>query len=341
MLQARSYRNPVIGEYLGDPFVFRHEGRYYAIGTGRDEATGTAGGGGSASIFPLYVSSDLVDWTRTGKALVRPYATQGYTFWAPEVVFVDGVFYLYYSVGFEDTLHHLRVATSRQPLGPYLDAGVRLTSLASCPFAIDPHPFHHEGRYYLFYARDFLDERDERGAPVKPGTALVVQELTTMLELAPGVATVLRARHAWQRFMPGRVIYGGVYDWHTLEGPCVVQHDGRFYCFYSGGRWDSERYGVDYAVADHPLGPYDDSGAEDGPRVLRSEPGAWLGPGHNSIVRGPDGTTEYAFYHAWDPDFRQRQACIDRLRWTAAGPRVAGPTSTLESIALGRAHRAG
>jgi GH43 family beta-xylosidase len=341
MRRVRSYRNPVIGDYLGDPFVWQHEGRYFAIGTGREDATGMAGDHSSASIFPLYVSTDLAHWTRTGKALVRPYATHGYTFWAPEVIFVEGVFYLYYSVGFEDTLHHLRVATSRQPLGPYLDAGVRLTSLASCPFAIDPHPFHHDGRYYLFYASDFLDERDERGAPVKPGTALVVQELDTMLTLVPGATTVLRARHPWQRFAADRPIYGSRYDWHTLEGPCVVKHAGRFYCFYSGGRWDSERYGVDYAVADHPLGPYEESGAEAGPRVLRSVPGTWLGPGHNSVVCGPDGTTEYVFYHAWDPDFRRRQACVDALAWTSLGPRVAGPSSTLESIALGRAHRAG
>jgi len=44
-------------------------------------------------------------------------------------------------------------------------------------------------------------------------------------------------------------MYGRVWDWHTLEGPFVRKHDGRYYCFYSGGRWETESYGVDYGVA--------------------------------------------------------------------------------------------
>ena len=62
-------------------------------------------------------------------------------------------------------------------------------------------------------------------------------------------------------------MFGGIYDWHTLEGPCVRRHGGRYYCLYSGGCWQNDTYGVDYAVADHVLGPYTDSGNEDGPRV--------------------------------------------------------------------------
>ncbi|HEY3496624.1 MAG TPA: glycoside hydrolase family 43 protein [Polyangiaceae bacterium] len=338
--RRRTYRNPLIPDYLGDPFVWSHEGRYYLLGTGADEAAGTTPAHHEPSIFPAYSSTDLVSWSRAGKALVRPYATHGYTFWAPEVAYSQGIFYLYYSVGFGDRLHHLRVATSRQPLGPYRDAGVRLTSLASCPFAIDPHPFFDGDRWYLFYARDFLDDRDEQGNPVRPGTALVVQPLDSMLALAPTTITVLRARHDWQRFMSDRPMYGARYDWHTLEGPAVVRRNGRIYCLYSGGRWDSERYGIDYAVADHVLGPYDGSGSEEGPRVLRSKPGAWLGPGHNSIVRGPDGTTDYVAYHAWDPAFSRRQFCLDPLVFESSGPRVDGPSTTLRSVEPARTARA-
>ena len=340
MERKRMYRNPLIDDYLGDPFVWGHDGSYYLVGTGPEEAAGATRGHGEPSIFPAYSSPDLVNWTRADKALVRPYATYGYTFWAPEVAYADGTFYLYYSVGFGDRLHHLRVATSTHALGPYHDAGVRLTSLASCPFAIDPHPFFDGERWYLFYARDFLDERDERGNLARPGTAIVVQPLDSMLALAPTTVTVLRARYDWQRFMSDRPMYGARYDWHTLEGPAVIRKDGRIYCFYSGGRWDSERYGVDYAVADHVLGPYDDSGAEEGPRVLRTKPGAWLGPGHNSIVRGPDGASDYFAYHAWEPTLTRRQFCLDPLVFDATGPHVDGPSTTLRSVDLVRARRA-
>nr|WP_242039670.1 family 43 glycosylhydrolase [Anabaena sphaerica] len=175
-------------------------------------------------------------------------------------------------------------------LGPYEDVGEPLTDLNNCPFAIDPHPFRDDdGQWYLFYARDFLDT--EGG--MRAGTALVVDRLQDMTKLTGVETVVLRSRCDWQRFLDNRMMYGQVFDWHTLEGPCVRKHEGRYYCFYSGGCWETENYGVDYGVADSVMGTYSDAGNEAGPRVLRSLPGYVKGPGRNSIVLGPDTQTEY------------------------------------------------
>lgn len=65
-------------------------------------------------------------------------------------------------------------------------------------------------------------------------------------------------------------------------------------------------------VADQVMGHYSDAGNETGPRVLRSHPGYVLGPGHNSIVTGPNGQ-DYVIYHAWDTQMTARRMCIDRL----------------------------
>ena len=105
-----------------------------------------------------------------------------------------------------------------------------------------------------------------------------------------------------------------------------------YYCFYSGGRWETENYGVDYGVADSVMGPYSDAGNENGPRVLRSHPGYVLGPGHNSIVLGPNGQTEYIVYHAWATNMAMRQMWIDQLIWTPDGPRCNGPSWTPQAI---------
>ncbi len=307
----QTYQNPVFAEYFADPFVWRTGNEYFAIGTGPEE---------QGSVFPLLRSRDLVNWDRAGKALSRPDPALGDTFWAPEVLEHQGRFYLYYSVGFADRQHQLRVAVSATPLGPYQDEAA-LTDLESCAFAIDPHPFRDlDGRTYLFHARDFLD-----GPRV--GTALVVHELLTMTRLAVEGRTVLRARCEWQRFKANRKMYGAVYDWHTLEGPHVVRHGGRYYCFYSGGCWQTESYGVDYAVASSVLGPYSDDGNELGPRVLGTVPGHVIGPGHNSVVLGPNGA-HYIVYHAWDPKLTARRMYIDRLDFNPQGPRSPGPTFT-------------
>lgn len=308
---AGAVPTPVYDGYFADPFAWSHDGEYFAIGTGAPEATSKAGD----RVFPLLRSSDFVHWRYAGRVLNAPDPAFGHSFWAPEVAYANGTFYLYYSVGRDDKGHHLRVATSHRPEGPYEDANPLIErSEAAPPFAIDPHPFKDDdGRWYLFYARDFLDGE-------RPGTGLVAAPLAGMTRLGEGERVILRAHADWQRFQSQRAMYGGTYDWHTLEGPFIQKHGGAYYCFYSGGRWDSDNYGVDYAISQHPLGPYSGSGGE--ARVLRSASNRRRGPGHNSVVRGPDGSS-YIVYHAWDRDRRARQMMVERLEWTPAGPRCA------------------
>jgi GH43 family beta-xylosidase len=331
----REYTNPVHAGYFADPFVWRHQGEYYAIGTGPADAAGAASTSTrQPTIFPLLRSNNLVAWQSAGHALVRPDRALGDTFWAPEIAHDGGRWWLYYSVGHGDRDHQLRVASSGDPLGPYADCA-QLTDPREVPFAIDPHPFRDcDGRWYLFHARDFLDTADEAGRAARAGTALVVQALESMARLAPGGArTVARARWDWQRFAAHRPMYGGVYDWHTLEGPFVVVHDGSYYCLYSGGCWQTPSYGVDYVAAQSVMGPYSDEANDRGPRVLASVPGHVLGPGHCSVTLGPDQHTHYLVYHAWDARATARRMCIDELRFTPAGPRSPGPTWTPQRLA--------
>lgn len=315
--------DPVYPGYFADPYVWRCPGGFCAIGTGPAEASGRVEDGAGAGVFPLLHSADLSAWHFAGHALLRPDPALGSAFWAPEVASADGHWFLYYSVGHGDAHHQLRVAVSRDALGPYRDAGA-LTDPRDVPFAIDPHPFRDsDGRWYLFHARDFLDEVDEAGRPVRPGTALVVHALEDMTRLATAGRTVARARHDWQRYAANRRMYGRDFDWHTLEGPSVVAHAGRYYCLYSGGCWQTDGYGVDYVVADTLAGPWRDEGAEAGPRVLRSVPGRVLGPGHCSVVTGADGRC-YVAYHAWDAGMDARRMRIDELVFTPEGPRALG-----------------
>jgi Beta-xylosidase len=312
--QASVSLSPVWQDYFADPFVWRAGDSFYAIGTGRDEADGNPG----SRVFPLLRSNDLRKWESLESALIPPDQSVGVNFWAPEIAEHDGAFYLYYSVGFGDKNHQLRVARSERPGGPYCDTGVQLIRPDKCSFAIDAHPFRDDdGQWYLFYARDFLDCAEGHRA----GTALMVARMTSMTSLENEGRTVLRARNDWQRFEANRLMYGAAWDWHTLEGPFVRKHGGRYYCFYSGGRWENETYGVDYGVAENPMGPFSDAGNETGPRVLRTIPGRLIGPGHNSIVTGPDGH-DYIVFHAWDVGMTARRMFVERLIWTEEGPRA-------------------
>ena len=315
-----AYQNPVWPGYFADPFVLRSAGDYFAYGTAETiERTSS----GRARAFKILHSHDLVQWEPAGAALELSEREASNAYWAPEVAEHHGRFFLYYSSApaGRDELHRLQVATAERALGPFRTVGPVLPE--SEGFCIDAHPFRdpRDGRWYLFFAKDYFEERT--------GTGLAVVPLADdLVHPAGDVHPVLRANADWQIYERNRTLYGQTWTaWHTVEGPCVVAHDGRYYCFYSGGNWQTHDYGVSYAVADHPLGPWQHAaGAE--PLVLRQRPGEVLGPGHNSYVIAEDGRTEMLVYHAWDVARTARRMCIDRLEWTADGPRCIGPTTT-------------
>lgn len=319
------YTNPVWHGYFADPFVLRVGDEYYAYGTGGPERNGLQADG---RMFPLLHSRDLVSWTQIGGALTPLNDPKKPSYWAPEVAHRDGRFFLYYSAGgCEGENHQLRVAISNSPAGPFEDRGIVL--MPEEPFSIDASPFRDpmDGRWYLFFAKDFFDGE-------RPGTGLAVVPLADdMMRVAGPATTVMRASSDWQIFQRDRYWYGRVWRaWHTLEGPFTCFHDGLYYCFYSGGRWETADYGVGYGIAEKVTGPYVDKWNLDGPKVLRAVPGKVDGPGHNSLVLGPDDRTTFVVYHAWNHDRTMRRLCIDPLLWTPDGPRCDGPSTEPRSL---------
>ena len=268
--------------------------------------------------MPVLTSTDLVTWESAGTVLPDPPPGQWY--WAPEVAYDDGTFFLYASVGGpEGEGHQVRVATSTSPVGPFGALGEALDPEAA--FSIDASPFRDEdGSWYLFSCRDFLEGE-------RVGTGIVVHRLDGMTALAGPATVVVRPHAEWHVYERQRHWYDRVWDWYTVEGPFVVRHGGRLWCFYSGGAWRAENYGVTWAVADDPLGPWSPAPPAEAADVLRTAPGA-VGPGHASVVVGPDNRSSYLVYHAWDEGLRGRRMCIDRLRWSDEGiPLPSGPTT--------------
>lgn len=315
------YQNPVWEEYFADPFVLRVGDEYWAYGTSpRDE---------SGRQFAVLRSEDLVNWEYRGHALEPIAEAVPTSYWAPEVAERDGTFYLYYSASTSqsDADQRLRVATSKDPAGPFVDSGKLL--LSEDEFSIDAHPFRdpRTGRWYLFFAADFVHDEPH-------GTGLMAAELgEDMMSIIGTPRMVVRASCPWHVYEYDRDYKGRVWKaWHCIEGPFVLFREGRYYCLYSGGAWHSENYGLGYAVADSPLGPYHDEMAQHGPTVLQGVPGRVVGPGHNSVVLGPDDRTLFAVYHAWDPGHTARRMCIDPLTWTEQGPKVDGPSFGVREI---------
>lgn len=307
---------PAFAGYFADPFVLALEaGGYVAYGSGEPPSADSVPNHDDRVFEALY-SDDLLSWESRGRVLERVHPQLGDEYWAPEVAFADGVYWLYYSVGHGIAGHHIRVARSESPFGPFVDLGENLTPHER--FAIDAHPFRDsDGQWYIFFARDVLDAR-------RAGTHLAVAALATMTSLASPPVTVLEPTADWQIYERNREMYGRTLDWHTLEGPAVVNRAGRYWLTYSAGAWTGPGYAVSWASAEHPLGPWAAAPPE-APAVLESGLFGLIGPGHNSITVDPSGRDVIAF-HSWDEERTMRRMHLSFVSFEPEGPRVDGPT---------------
>ncbi|HVG39399.1 MAG TPA: glycoside hydrolase family 43 protein [Pyrinomonadaceae bacterium] len=309
--RARRYLNPVYPFSFPDPFVLKHRGEYWAYCTGFVEPGDLC--------FGVLHSRDLIDWRAVGGALSR-IDNVSTCYWAPEVIYDNNQFYLYYSVGNEERMQ-IRVAVAAHPAGPFRDSDRVLTGE---DFAIDAHVFtDDDGTRYLFYATDFLTH-------THVGTGTVYDRLLDPFTLAGEARPVTRARFDWQVYDPARAATGGV-RWHTVEGPSVLKRKNKYYQMFSGGNWQNVSYGVSYALTNDLATSDEWRQVADGERVLpilRTIPGKVVGPGHNSVVRGPDNRQLFCVYHRWADDGSARLLAIDPLEWAGERMLVIGPSTT-------------
>ncbi len=319
-MATSSIQNPVWSGYCADPYVFRHGEFYYCCGTYfvSKDTPEIACPPRDHKKFVLLRSGDLSHWEYLGGAMEPVPGVDSEEYWAPEIAFSQNRFWLYYSClqPLGDSFNQrLRVAVADVPQGPYRDCGKLL--FPQLGFTIDASPFRdpRTGQWYLYFSKDDFEGR--------PGTGTAVVALNDDMVTAEGaIYPVVLPSADWQISGRNWKLYGRTFpEWHTVEGAHVVFHEGRYYCFYSGGNWMDASYGVAYAVAEHPLGPWLDAGTTRGACVLKGDDRT-IGPGHNSIVRSADGQSHLCAYHAWDSQRIARQLCLDPVHWTPYGPKV-------------------
>ncbi len=98
---------------------------------------------------------------------------------------------------------------------------------------------------------------------------------------------------------------------HYIEGSFMLKRNGIYYFMWSEGGWGNDTYGVAYAKASSPLGPFVRVG-----KILGTDPTVAKGAGHHSVLKVP-GRDEYLIcYHRRpleETDANHRVVCLDRL----------------------------
>ena len=267
-----------------------------------------------AHLFPILYSTDLVQWRYVADAfttLPRPLWSYD-DWWAPSVLAAHGRYYLYYGgKDLQTGRHCLAVATAPRPTGPFTHRAVLSCGDTTSAGYIDPAPFlDSDGQAYLYFSVD---------TPVHTLSALRLRP--DLLHATGPRVELLGVSQPWER--------GPVYT--TVEGPWLIKHGRLYYLFYSGN--DILRaYGMGYATALSPLGPFRKSAHNP---ILRGN-ATVVGPGGGSVVPGPHGGL-WLVYHAWTggPGYGpgqegRRTLRIDPLVWHGTSVEVRGPTTTAE-----------
>ena len=269
---VRMSGNPVFPGWYADPELHLFRGRYYIYPT-------TSAAYEEQTYFEVFSSSDLTDWTAHGKVLDFadvPWSTNRAA-WAPSVAERDGKFYMYFSAG---DGAGIGVAVADNPEGPFRDAlgHALISEYHHGAQPIDAHAFvDDDGQAYLYYGGW------KHAVVVRLGSDMISTE-GEFLEITPE---------------------------NYVEGPFMMKRNGGYVFMWSEGGWTDSSYGVAYALANSPLGPFERVGA-----ILGTDPEVAKGAGHHSVLTIPGTDEHYICYHRRpleETHANHRVTCIDRL----------------------------
>lgn len=264
-------RPPAVERDFPDPSVITAGGVYYAFST--QTAWEPAG-----HVFPILQSLDLKSWRYVADVFSAPPAWGIGDWWAPAVIARRGTYFLYYSGLSPARLHCIAVATAPAAAGPYVDHGpIACQDGTQAAGYIDASPLVARGQAYLYFS---VDGPQHHSISVVPLSA-------DMLGVAGPRVELFGITQGWEAIGTG-----------TVEGPSVFAWGSRYVMLYSGGDWRGQ-YGMGYAIATTPLGPFVKS-----TNPLLRNGGTLRGPGGGSFFTDLSGRPWLA-YHGWSGDGRE------------------------------------
>lgn len=310
-------------EYVNpDPYILEYNGRYYCF------ATGCFG-------VQILQSMNLTDWVHLGHAL-QDEAERNY--WAPAVIYHNGLFYMYYSSAPKDSTdphdEFMKVAVAENPEGPY---EYKKTMFQT--FSIDAHVIRgDDGEFYMFYSNNEFAGT----VKIRPGTVILMDRLVDMYTPEGNPRLVVKPTIDEEIFAKNR--FGDGRNWHTIEGAYYINRRGKHYCMYSGNAYLQPYYFIGYSMAEKNSGsnflnelhwrkiPDDTIYSPLMKKNSRVE-----GVGHNSVMKAPNGIDDWIFYHgravkeAVEEQGREyveeREMRLDPILWFGDKLFVPGPSS--------------
>lgn len=277
------FENPVIKGDMADPSVIKVGDTYYATATSSEWAP----------FYPIFTSTDLINWKQAGHVFNEKPLWTSHSFWAPELYYHHGTMFCYYTARRKsDNTSYIGVATAKGTSLEFTDHGP-LVELGT--EAIDAFVFDDEGQLFLTWKAYGLDQR--------PIELLGSRLSDDGLQLEGEPFTLLKDEE--------RI---------GLEGQYHFKKGDYYYIIYSAKSCcgPSSDYDVRVARAKNFRGPYEKYA---GNPILSGGNGDFLSCGHGTAVKTPDGRMFYLShgYQSGDAFYMGRQPILHELIGTDDG----------------------
>ncbi len=265
---ATTVRNP-LREGVADPFMFVHQGTYYLTYTAVDRIILVQ----APSVADLATAPATTIWQDST-------ADRCCHIWAPEIHFINGKFYVYYTAqenSSDFSKHRMFVleSTGSNPMGPY---AYKAKLATQNDFSID-------------------------GTVLTMPDGSLYQVWSGHLNGSPQNLYIAPMSNPWTLSGPPSLLSTATYPWETHgainEGPVALRRGNRTFIVFSGSGC---------STADYALGTLEYLGGDvvnkaswkkSSTAVFQRNDANWVfGPGHNSFFTSPDGSEVWNAYHA-------------------------------------------
>ncbi len=281
--RGETYLNPV---FTGaDPEVRYFDGTYFAY---RRVSEGK-------NIVRAYTSPDLVHWTERNIVYTHKDHYTAHTYMSPNVIYYDGLYYLFMACKNQDGKHRVTYSSSTSPYGPFEHIGGQQTLIHEDVSEIGGSPFiDDDGKVYLSFARFGNGNHTYREQVLLKDGVVTPVEGTLTHVVSPSMEYEIDG-------------YGNI-----SEGGILIKHNGYYYSTYASGHYLGH-YGQSYLVADNIFGPYEKYEYNE----IITHNSAVDGAGDGMFVKSPDGTELWFVYHqhAEVGKVEPRQTRIDRVQF--------------------------
>ena len=271
LAQQESYfTNPVIHGDVADPSIIRIDQTYYITGTSSEWAP----------YYPVFTSTDLVNWQQTGHVFdEKPEWTKS-SFWAPEWYQHKGKVYVYYTARKQsDNISCIGVAVADSPTGKFKDYGPVVEFGKE---AIDAFILEDKGKLYISWKAYGLDNQ--------PIELLACKLTDDGLRLDGKPFSLLRDDER-----------------QGMEGQHWFKKDGYYYISIPEGGVGTGWQTV--MRSKNIYGPYEQK------RVLEMGSTKVNGPHQGALVDTPEG--EWWFYHFQSTEPQGRVVHLQPVTWKA------------------------